>query len=219
MVGSSCCTDRIRATLYPVMDFLALDFETATSQPDSPCELGIAVVRGDVVREVRNWLIKPRCWPHFSPWNVSVHGITARDVADAPGWEEVWEEASALIEGATVVAHNAAFDMGVLRGTLASHRLDHPAFNYFCSVSMARRRWPGHRSYGLKPMCDLHGIALRHHRAGNDAEATAELVLRAAGTHAFPDIGDFLRDTRLNTGAFWPGGHRTPGGKVTPVLV
>jgi DNA polymerase III subunit epsilon len=41
------------------MEFLALDFETATSQPDSPCELGIAVVRGGVVREVHNWLIKP----------------------------------------------------------------------------------------------------------------------------------------------------------------
>ena len=42
------------------MDFLALDFETATPQPDSPCELGIAIVRGGEVREVRSWLIKPR---------------------------------------------------------------------------------------------------------------------------------------------------------------
>ena len=49
------------------MDFLALDFETANSQWDSPCELGIAVVRGGVVREVRNWLIKPRSFPYFSP--------------------------------------------------------------------------------------------------------------------------------------------------------
>ena len=57
------------------MEFLALDFETATAQPDSPCELGIAVVRGGVVREVRNWLIKPKQWPYFSPWNVAVHGI------------------------------------------------------------------------------------------------------------------------------------------------
>lgn len=198
------------------MDFLALDFETATPQPDSPCELGIAVVRGGVVREVRNWLIKPRQWPYFSPWNVAVHGITPEAVAGAPRWEEIWEEVATLLEGGTVVAHNAAFDMAVLRSTLASHGLPHPSFRYFCSVSMARRMWPGRTSYGLGPMCAFHGIPLKHHRAGNDAEATAELVLRAGDQAATDDIGLLLQDARVKLGAFYPGGHRTPGGKVTP---
>ena len=77
---------------------------------------------------------------------------------------------------------------------------------------MARRVWPGHTSYGLKVLCDRHGIPLKHHRAGNDAEATAELVLRA---HLDGDSFDsFLRRNRINAGAFYPGGHRTPGGKV-----
>ena len=197
------------------MDFLALDFETATSQPDSPCELGIAIARGGVVREVRNWLIKPAQWPHFSPWNVAVHGIRPEQVANAPRWKDIWEEVAALLNGATVVAHNAAFDMGVLRATLASERLAHPSFRYFCSVTMAKRVWPGHTSYGLKALCDRHGIPLKHHRAGNDAEATAEVVLRA---HLDGDSFDsFQRRTRINTGAFYPGGFRTPGGKVTMV--
>lgn len=195
------------------MEFLALDFETATPQADSPCELGIAIVRGGVVREVRNWLIKPPSWPWFSPWNVAVHGIRPEDVANAPRWEEIWSEVAELMTGATVVAHNASFDMGVLRATLASHGLPHPSFQYFCSVSMARRVWPGHRSYGLKPMCDLHGIALKHHRASNDATATAELVLRAMLDGDTTET--FIRRSRLTMGAFYPGGHRTPGGKVT----
>ncbi len=196
------------------MEFLALDFETATPQPDSPCELGIAVVRGGVVREVRNWLIKPRQWPYFSPYNVAVHGIRPEDVAGAPRWEHIWQEVAALLEGSTVVAHNAAFDMTVLRSTLMGHGLPFPTFQYFCSVSMARRVWPGHRSYGLGPMCALHGIPLRHHRAGNDAEATAELVLRATDQRPVFDITQFLLDARVKVGAFHPGGHRTPGGKV-----
>lgn len=199
------------------MDFLALDFETATAQADSPCELGIAVVRGGVVREVHNWLIKPRYWPYFSPWNVAVHGIKPEDVADAPRWEEIWEEVAAVLHEQTVVAHNAAFDMSVLRSTLASHGLPHPTFQYFCSVRMARKVWPGHPSYGLKPMCELHGIPLRHHRAGNDAHATAELVLRATEQRPLFDITQFLLDERIKIGAFYPGGHRTPGGKMTPV--
>ncbi len=197
------------------MEFLALDFETATAQADSPCELGIAVVRGGVVREVRNWLIKPRQWPYFNPWNVAVHGIRPEDVAEAPRWEGIWEEVAELLDGSTVVAHNAAFDMSVLRSTLAVHGFKHPTFQYFCSVSMARKVWPGRTSYGLKPMCDMHGIPLKHHRAGNDAEATAELVLRATDQRPSFDITQFLIEAKVKVGAFYPEGHRTPGGKVT----
>ena len=198
------------------MEFLALDFETATAEADSPCELGIAIVRGGVVREVRNWLIKPAQWPHFNPWNIAVHGIRPEHVANAPRWRDIWDEVSGLLEGSVVVAHNAAFDMGVLRSTLMSHGLSHPSFRYFCSVTMAKRVWPGHTSNGLKALCDRHGIPLKHHRAGNDAEATAEVVLRA---HIDGDTLDsFLRRTRINAGAFYPGGQRTPGGKVTTVL-
>lgn len=201
------------------MEFLALDFETATAQPDSPCELGIAVVRGGVVREVRNWLIKPKQWPNFSPWNVAVHGIRPADVAEAPRWIGIWDEVVELLEGSTIVAHNAAFDMSVLRSTLAAHGIAHPTFQYFCSVGMSRKMWPGRSSYGLKPMCDMHGIPLKHHRAGNDAEATAELVLRATDQRPSFDITQFLLDSKVKIGAFYPGGHRTPGGKVTAAPV
>lgn len=197
------------------MDFLALDFETATSQLDSPCELGIAIVRGGAVREVRSWLIKPRYWPWFSPWNTAVHGITPDHVADAPRWDAIWEEVAELLNGATVVAHNASFDMGVLRATLASHELPHPTFQYFCSVSMAKRIWPGFPKNDLKSLCGRHGIPLVHHRAGNDAEATAELVIRAAEHRGTADVTQFLLNERIKVGAFYPGGHRTPGGKVT----
>ncbi len=197
------------------MDFLALDFETATPQWDSPCELGIAVVRGGVVREVRNWLIKPRQWPFFSPYNVAVHGIRPEEVAGAPGWEEVWSEAATLIEGSTIVAHNASFDMGVIRHTLASHRMAHPNFSYFCSVSLARKVWPTAPRFDLGTLCRLHGIPLRHHRAGNDAEATAELVLRAAERSGAGAVPDLLHHAKVKQGAFWAEGHRTPGGKVT----
>ena len=199
------------------MQFLALDFETATPAMDSPCELGIAVVRDGVVSEVRNWLIKPPQWPHFSPFNMAVHGIRPEEVADSPTWPEIWSEVAGILDGATVVAHNAGFDMTVLRGTLASHRLAHPAFRYFCSVSMARRIWPGHRSYGLSAMCQLHAIPLRHHRASHDAEATAELVLRAAGQARSSTIDELLESGRVKCGSFFPGGQRTPSGKLTEV--
>lgn len=200
------------------MDFLALDFETATPQWDSPCELGIAVVRGGAVEQVHNWLIKPASWPRFSPWNMAVHGIRPADVADAPTFDELWQDAVApLIQQATVVAHNASFDMGVLRNTLASYRIGHPLLQYFCSVSLARRLWPHMPRFDLKTLCTHQGIPLAHHRAGNDAEATAKLVIGAGDQLGVATVEDLLARTRTNMGAFYPGGHRTPGGKVTAV--
>ena len=199
------------------MDFLALDFETATAKWSSPCELGIAVVRGGVVREVRNWLIKPASWPYFSPFNVAVHGIRPEQVAESPTFAGIWEEVFPLLQNSTIVAHNASFDMGVLRGTLASYKIPHPLFQYFCSVSLARRVWPAMPKFDLKTLCTRNGIPLVHHRAGNDAEATAELVIRAGEQHGSASIEDLLIKARLNTGVFYPGGHRTPGGKVTTV--
>jgi DNA polymerase III subunit epsilon len=199
------------------MDFIALDFETATSEWNSPCEMGIAVVRGGVVREVHNWLIKPRSWPYFSPWNIAVHGITPNEVAAAPTFAALWPSVLPLMQGAVIVAHNAGFDMGVLRGTLASYGLPHPEFRYFCSVSMAKRVWPALPKYDLKTLCSTQGIPLRHHRAGHDSHATAELVLRAMEQHGAESMDGFLKVAALRTGSFYPGGHRTPGGKMTLV--
>lgn len=197
------------------MDFIALDFETATNEADSPCELGLAIVRGGEVREVRNWLIKPRQWPFFSPFTMAVHGIRPEHVADAPAFAEVWEEAMPLMHGNVITAHNAAFDLNVLRSTLASHRLPVPTFSYFCSVTLSKRVWPGHRSYGLGAMCALHGIRFRHHRAGNDAEAAARLVLCAGRDAGASTTEQLLAQSHVKRGALSPQEHRTPGGKVT----
>ena len=197
------------------MDLLALDFETATNDPDSPCEMGLPIVRHGQVSEVRNWLIKPRQWPYFSPFTIAVHGIRPQDVANSPSFAEVWEEAMPLMQGNVVVAHNAAFDMNVLRSTLLSHRLPLPTFSYFCSVSLCRRVWPGHKGYGLRPMCDMHGIQFAHHRAGNDAEAAAKLVLCASRKAGVTNVDDLLKQSKLKCGGLSPQEHRTPGGKVT----
>ena len=167
------------------------------------------------VSEVRNWLIKPRQWPYFSPFTIAVHGIRPQDVANSPSFAEVWEEAMPLMQGNVVVAHNAAFDMNVLRSTLLSHRLPLPTFSYFCSVSLCRRVWPGHKGYGLRPMCDMHGIQFAHHRAGNDAEAAAKLVLCASRKAGVTNVDDLLKQSKLKCGGLSPQEHRTPGGKVT----
>ena len=70
------------------MNFVALDFETATHERNSACELGICVVENSEIVETKTWLIKPPSFPYFNPHNINVHGIYPKDVAHAPTFDE-----------------------------------------------------------------------------------------------------------------------------------
>lgn len=44
------------------MERITLDFETATNYPDSPCEMGLAIVRNGQEEGAGNWRIESRKW-------------------------------------------------------------------------------------------------------------------------------------------------------------
>ena len=162
------------------MNFTALDFETADNR--IPCEIGLSVVRNGMIVETRSWLIKPSCFPYMNYWHQQVHCITNRELEHAFAFDFHWNELQPYFEGQAIVAHNAAFDMGVLRAALDFYRIDYPSVDYFCSVSMSRKTWKEMPGYKLNDLCNRLNIKLNHHRAGSDAEACAGIVLRAAET-------------------------------------
>ena len=87
------------------MQYVAIDFETANERRDSPCALALVKVDGEAVVGQGYWLIRPHdmC---FSPYNMSVNGIGPEDVADAPGFDQLWhDELSEHFENALLVAH------------------------------------------------------------------------------------------------------------------
>lgn len=160
------------------LDFIAIDFETATGQRASICEAGICLVRSGRVAEARSWLVRPQ-GNYYSYWNTQIHGIGPGDTADAPEFPEVWAEISAyLAECPVLVAHNAAFDMGCIRHSLELYDLAKPDVTYYCSLRAARKLY----DFGcnkLDYLCQQFDISCgRHHRAGADAEMCARLFLR-----------------------------------------
>lgn len=161
------------------MDFCAIDFETATHEKNSACEMGICVVQDSKIVETKTWLIKPPSFPYFSRFNIAVHGITPEDVKDAPTFDEIWYEAEEMMYGSLMIAHNASFDAGVLRGCFAHYGMFTPKLNYLCSIQLAKKSWNYLPKYGLKHLADHHQINLNHHRAGDDAEACAKIALLA----------------------------------------
>ncbi|PRY12425.1 DNA polymerase-3 subunit epsilon [Pontibacter ummariensis] len=161
------------------MDFVTIDFETATPQRDSPCEVGVTVVRGKQLVETRSWLIKPLYYPHFSSFNVAVHGIRPSDVKDQPDFRELWPVLLPYLEGQFLIAHNASFDMNVLRKTLATYNIPLPEARYAGSLKFSKSVWKGMSRYDLKTLCNLHRIDFLHHRAASDAHACAALSVKA----------------------------------------
>ena len=88
-----------------------------------------------------SWLIRPREL-YFNYYNTYIHGITAEDVKDKPQFNELWNDFKLFFEGKTVIAHNASFDMGVLRRLLDEYGIPYPELHYFCTRVLAKKVWP-----------------------------------------------------------------------------
>ena len=101
------------------INFIAIDFETATGKRASICEAGICVVQDGKIAETRSWLVRPQ-GNLYSYWNIQIHGIRPSDTADSPEFPEVWGEIARYLQDCPVlVAHNAAFDIGCIRHSLS----------------------------------------------------------------------------------------------------
>lgn len=161
------------------LNFIAIDFETATGKRASICEVGICVVRNGEIIETKSWLVQPED-NAYSYWNIQVHGIRPEDTANSPSFPEVWEniERKYLDEFNTFVAHNVPFDRSCLERSADLYNIHLPELKWECTLKAARQIYKfGCNSLGY--LCDKLGIPEgKHHRAGDDAEMCARLFLR-----------------------------------------
>lgn len=160
------------------LNFIAIDFETATARRASICEAGICVVKDGKIADTRSWLVMPEN-NAYSYWNIQVHGIRPKDTASAPGFPEVWAEITEYLNHIPVlVAHNAAFDISCIRKSLELYGLDTPDVDYYCTLRAARHNYDFDCNT-LEYLCRQFEIPEgKHHRAGDDAEMCARLFLR-----------------------------------------
>ncbi len=164
-----------------------------------PCSLGIAVVRDSKIVETRHWLIKPICYPYFHFFAQRIHGIKKEDVCNKPCFDGLWEEIAPYFEGQTLIAHNASFDINVLRKTLRHYKLSLPTARYFCTYQIARLIWRESPKYSLDYLCNLFDIQFQHHRADADAEACACLLLKEAEALGAIDLNDLKRKLKIRS--------------------
>ena len=84
--------------------FVAVDFETANRMGGvSACQVAmVKVLDGQIVDRLNTLIRPPKGWDSFE--FTYLHGISAADVADAPGWINIADTVSHFVDGATVYA-------------------------------------------------------------------------------------------------------------------
>lgn len=163
------------------ISFVAFDVETAAPQRASTCSIGYAVVTDGTIVESGSQLVNPGIEDaQWGRMNMAIHGIRPTNVRQAQSFRQVWLSTVGRFPGVPLVAHNASFDMGVLRAEHARQPLPSPNYSYACSMQIARRLWWEAGSAGLANVCDHLGIEVIHHEAESDARASAMIVCRAA---------------------------------------
>jgi DNA polymerase-3 subunit epsilon len=178
------------------LNFTAIDFETANRSPASPCAVGMVRVReGEIVDSI-SMLFKPP-FPNnfFQPSNIGVHGITPEMVADAPDWEEAIIELLLFAETDVLVAHNAGFDIGVLKASAEAINFDLPNYQYGCSLRMSRKTY-NLESYRLNSVAYAVGHEeFNHHDALADSDACARIVMHMANRHEVETLEELMMKT------------------------
>ena len=188
------------------MDFVAIDFETATSSYTSVCSLGICVVENNKITDRKEILIKPDPF-EFNDYNIKIHGIRPEMVVNKPNFAQYWDEIAPYLEGKTVVAHNADFDVGVLCATLEHFNIPRPSFNYICTVKLSQKAYPELEHHRLNVLCDALGIKFHHHRAFDDAYACACVLLRILDDYSLLNLAELEECFEVGIGHLLPDSH------------
>ncbi len=183
-----------------VMEFTAIDFETANYNRASACSIALVRVKDGKPAERFYSLIKP---PQGDFVFTYVHGITQRDVKNAKTFDGIWPSVRSFCDAAPLlVAHNATFDRSVLVSCCGHYGIEPPKFPFLCTLKIARTVWPKLSRHSLDSVCDYLSIPLRHHEAASDAEASAQVLLRAVDAgfvlNQPPQRASHLRKSRVH---------------------
>ncbi|WP_250658330.1 DNA polymerase III subunit epsilon [Alkalimarinus coralli] len=126
---------------------------------------------------------------------IEVHGITNEFLADKPIFKDIAAEFLAFINGAELVIHNAAFDIGFINHEFLMLQDSPGKVEQYCGVldtlALARKKHPGQRN-SLDALCKRYGIdnSMRDlHGALLDSEILADVYLIMTGGQTMLSLG------------------------------
>jgi len=158
--------------------YVVFDIETTgfSSVKNKIIEIGgVKITDGKIVDHFSQF-INPQCPIPYEI--VKLTGITDEMVMDAPVIEEVLPTFLEFCKGSVLVAHNATFDMSFMEENARRQNLE---FDYTSldTLGLSRMLFPAQAKHTLDTMCKTLKVSLEnHHRAVDDAQATAECFIK-----------------------------------------
>jgi len=160
--------------------FAVVDVETTGSSVTAGARIveysAVFVERGEIRGEYTT-LVNPEAW--IPRWVTRLTGIEPGMVETAPRFRDIAGRVRESLEGRVFVAHNVGFDWRFVSEELRLADSLMPEGPRLCTVRLARRVLPGLRRRGLDSLSRYYDVTIaRRHRAGDDARATAAILLR-----------------------------------------
>ncbi|MBR3635099.1 MAG: PolC-type DNA polymerase III, partial [Lachnospiraceae bacterium] len=180
--------------------FVVFDIETTGFSPvrNNITEIGAVKVKDGQIIDRFSTFVNPK---EPIPYRiVKLTNITDDMVKDAPPIEEVLPKFAQFVNGSILVAHNARFDTSFIFEFASRLGL---VFDdtFVDTLELARDLLPHLPKYKLDVVCNDLGVSLEgHHRAVNDAEATAECFIKlmdmaiSKGAHKLDDLNSLESD-------------------------
>ena len=159
-------------------EFVVFDIETTGFSPvnNRIIEIGAVKVSGGEISDRFSSFVNPDVPIPFEIEKLT--GINDSMVMGAPFIEEVLPEFLAFCKDAVLVAHNANFDMSFIKENALRQNIRRQ-FTYVDTVGIARILLPHQAKHTLDAVAKTMGVSLEnHHRAVDDAEATAEIFVK-----------------------------------------
>lgn len=182
-------------------DYVVFDLET-TGAKAPPCritEIGAYRVKEGKLAEEFHTLVNPETpIPEFI---TQLTGISDEMVASAPTFGEIAGDFMGFIGDSVLVAHNAPFDMRFLNFEIGrlhnNYRVANP---HLCTVKLSRRLNQKVDNHRLKTLAEYYSISLEnHHRASDDARATAQIFINFLNELRLLGITDLVSAQKLNS--------------------
>ena len=136
-----------------------------------------------------------------------VHGISNEELINKPTFAEIAEELIEFLEGSTIVAHNASFDVGFINHELNLVSSKYPKLEDICiiedSLMIARKKFPGQRNSldALTRRFEVTGYDRTFHGALKDANILADVYMLLTGGQSRMNFDALQSDDNASTQA------------------
>ena len=181
--------------------FVVFDIETTGFSPvkNKIIEIGAVKVKAGEIVDHFSVFVNPQV---PIPYEITqLTGIQDEMVVDAETIEQVLPKFVEFCEGAVLVAHNANFDMSFINENIRRQRIK-VNYTYLDTLGLARVLLPGQAKHTLDAVCKTLKISLEnHHRAVDDAGATAQMFVKFIEMLKERDVRSMEKINRLGEGS------------------